>query len=61
MFVGPWCISGGGGGGAVDCSHEATAVEYDNLILVASGIGITPAMSIITTYKETRVNACERA
>lgn len=35
-------------------SPYATAVEYDNLILVASGIGITPAMSIITTYKETR-------
>ena len=35
-------------------SPYATAVDYDNLILVASGIGITPAMSIITTYKETR-------
>jgi len=35
-------------------SPYATAVEYDNLVLVASGIGITPAMSIITTYKETR-------
>ena len=35
-------------------SPYATAVEYDNLILVASGIGITPAMSIVTTYKATR-------
>ena len=35
-------------------SPYATAVEYDNLVLVASGIGITPAMSIVTNYKETR-------
>lgn len=33
---------------------DATASEYDNLILVASGIGITPAMSIVTTYRDTR-------
>ena len=31
-------------------SPYATAAEYDNLVLVATGIGITPAMSIITTY-----------
>lgn len=35
-------------------SPYATAIKYDNLIVVASGIGITPAMSIITTHKETR-------
>ena len=35
-------------------SPYATAAEYDNLVLVASGIGITPAMSIITTYRDTR-------
>ena len=35
-------------------SPYSTAGEYDNLILVASGIGITPALSLITTYKEKR-------
>lgn len=35
-------------------SPYATAIEYDNLIVIASGIGITPAMSIITTHKESR-------
>ena len=31
-------------------SPFSTAIDYDNLVLVASGIGITPAMSIITTH-----------
>lgn len=30
------------------------AVEYDNQILVASGIGITPALSVIRAHKESR-------
>jgi len=33
-------------------SPFATAVQFDNLVLVASGIGITPAMSIITTFQQ---------
>ena len=38
-------------------SPYATALKYDNIILVASGIGITPALSIITTHKDSkRVN-----
>lgn len=38
-------------------SPYATANKYDNLILVASGIGITPALSIIAAHKEAkRVN-----
>eukprot|EP00976_Prorocentrum_cordatum_P044404 898202-Prorocentrum_minimum.AAC.1 len=28
----------------------STAIDYDNLVLVASGVGITPAMSIVTTH-----------
>jgi hypothetical protein len=35
-------------------SPYSTAVNYDNLILVASGIGITPALSIINSHKATR-------
>ena len=35
-------------------SPYSTAINYDNLILVASGIGITPALSIINTHKVTR-------
>ena len=35
-------------------SPYSTAINYDNLILVASGIGITPALSIISAHKETR-------
>ena len=35
-------------------SPYSVATNYDNLILVASGIGITPAMSIVTSLKETR-------
>ena len=31
-----------------------TAVEFDNLILVATGIGITPAIEIIHGYAKTR-------
>jgi predicted ferric reductase len=38
-------------------SPFATALNYDNLILVASGIGITPALSIMRNPKGTkRVN-----
>jgi len=38
-------------------SPYATATKYDNLILVASGIGITPALAIISAHKEAkRVN-----
>lgn len=35
-------------------SPYSTAVDFDNLILVATGIGITPALSIIETHKHTR-------
>lgn len=35
-------------------SPYATATSYDNLCLVASGIGITPAVSIIQSAKEER-------
>ena len=30
------------------------AVQYDNMVLVASGIGITPALSAIEAYKDSR-------
>jgi hypothetical protein len=35
-------------------SPYQTAMGYDNVIAVASGIGITPAISIINAYKDTR-------
>lgn len=35
-------------------SPYSHAQEYDNLVLVASGIGITPAMSIVAAFKATR-------
>jgi NAD(P)H-flavin reductase len=35
-------------------SPYSTAIHYDNLIVVASGIGITPAMSVITTHSASR-------
>mmetsp|Transcript_27804 Transcript_27804/g.94895 ORF Transcript_27804/g.94895 Transcript_27804/m.94895 type:complete len:706 (+) Transcript_27804:156-2273(+) len=35
-------------------SPYATALHYDNIVLVASGVGITPAMSIIAAHKETK-------
>ena len=35
-------------------SPYSTAVDFDNLVLVASGIGITPALSIIASHKHTR-------
>ena len=35
-------------------SPYATASNFDNLVLVASGIGITPAINILAAAKETR-------
>lgn len=35
-------------------SPYSTATDFDNLILVASGIGITPAVSLIQSQKESR-------
>jgi len=35
-------------------SPYATATDFDNLVLVASGIGITPALQIIEHHKATR-------
>eukprot|EP00966_Prymnesium_polylepis_P286708 6622573-Prymnesium_polylepis.1 len=35
-------------------SPYSTAIRFDNFVLVASGIGITPALSIIATHKESR-------
>jgi ferredoxin-NADP reductase len=38
-------------------SPYSTALNYDNVVLVASGVGITPALGIINTHKSTkRVN-----
>ena len=38
-------------------SPYSTALKYDNVVLVASGVGITPALGIINTHKATkRVN-----
>ena len=36
-------------------SPFSTAISYDNLICVASGIGVTPAISSIVNLAETRV------
>lgn len=35
-------------------SPYSTAINYDNLILIASGIGITPALSILHAHQRTR-------
>lgn len=47
-FVRPCWVSG------PFSSPYQTAMGYDNVIAVASGIGITPAISIINAYKDTR-------
>jgi hypothetical protein len=35
-------------------SPYSTAMDYDSLVLVASGIGITPALAIIASHKHSR-------
>jgi hypothetical protein len=37
-------------------SPYSKAIDFDNLILVASGIGITPAMAVLEHHRERRVN-----
>ena len=35
-------------------SPYSTAINFDNLVLVASGIGITPALSVVAAHRATR-------
>ena len=35
-------------------SPFATAIDFDNIITLATGIGITPALAVMNLYKDTR-------